>query len=236
MLEIVKEVDSTQRVAFVDHGWICEDQYRLRQPAAADVAADVATAAVCRYNYPHEGNHNHVYLRPQDESPIYLVQTGRIKEPLRNFRGFSLSKSVDLDYMGSAEFEFGAIRRSLLVMKSLEWMYTLSTIEDTRLGSSRGEKLRIYGAFDTEDTRAKYLEQLVLLRQDKLRTKENARFQDIPNPSIFTPNFWWDIESHVIWSYNKVFMKQFLRSAIEHSFKVIENTWVEDRVAQTGFP
>lgn len=44
--------------------------------------------------------------------PPYLIQYGKIIQPLAS-RNVKLSDSVDLECMGSSEFEFGATARSL---------------------------------------------------------------------------------------------------------------------------
>ncbi len=49
----------------------------------------------------------------QQVKPIYLVQRGTINRPLSQYTDVRISEAIDLDYMGSSEFEFGALPKSL---------------------------------------------------------------------------------------------------------------------------
>jgi hypothetical protein len=66
----------------------------------------------------------------------YLIQRGEIKRPLVEGR---LSEAVNLDYMGSAEFEFGALPKSLRALQSMVDAISLTTEPRTAEGSAARE-------------------------------------------------------------------------------------------------
>lgn len=134
----------------------------------------------------------------------YLIQRGEIKRPLVDGR---ISEAVNLDYMGSAEFEFGALPKSLRAMQSR--LDDLKATTEPRI--LEGERsLRILHGF-TPDEYEEYLGYLLELRADKRRTKETTRFAAGYPPMKFSKtDIWWDIDNHVMFSFDKVFMNRLL--------------------------
>lgn len=134
---------------------------------------------------------------------IYLVQRGKINHPMVVDR---LSKTVDLDYMGSAEFEFGALPKSLRTLEALI-NQTMMTVEP-RITDDAGRSLRVLHTFSDEEYE-EYFSKLLTLREGKTRTKESTWF-DKNHATMFKIlrcDFWWDINNHVMWSFDKNFMK-----------------------------
>lgn len=130
----------------------------------------------------------------------YLIQRCEIKRPLGDYRGKRFSQAVSLDYMGSAEFEFGAVPKSLRAMS--EHGCTLYTVPSI---TQNDVSLKVLCCFD-EGELAEYSKYLLRMRNEKLgrlHTKESVRFD--PSYSDDT-DLWWDIENHVMWSFDKAFM------------------------------
>ncbi len=135
----------------------------------------------------------------------YLIQRGKIRQPLVEDR---FSKAVNLDYMGSAEFEFGALPKSLRALQTL--VDQISVTVDPRItDTGGGASLRVLHTFDGDGYEA-YFEHLLAAREGRLRTKESTWFDKDHSkqfPSL-RADVWWDIDNHVMWSFDKNFMKR----------------------------
>lgn len=133
----------------------------------------------------------------------------------------TLSNSVALDYMGSAEFEFGALPTSLRAFRSRKGDLKVRLVK----GITEGESpLRVLSYFD-DGQFAEYESYLSLLRYDNPRLKElsyfsvnHKSFQD----SKYLPDFWWDIVNNVMWSFDKNYMNRLI-DHLEASFAVMRN-------------
>ncbi len=153
----------------------------------------------------------------QDVRPIFLVQRAAIQRPLSRYTDVRLSKAVDFDYMGSTEFENGSIWRSLQAIEvaadALNLRVVPEIVKATSLErkSSRlhiaGSKLHVVSLL-TDAQWAEYLPYLLEIRQEKRRLKEQARFSPTYDlkPGYSKTDFWWDIQNHVMWSFDKDFM------------------------------
>ena len=149
----------------------------------------------------------------------YLIQRAQINRRLNEFKGERLSKSIDCDYMGSAEFEFGAIPKAYRAIRDDFLNYRQSKIEAIMENDA---VLRLFHNFNDEDL-AKYTKYLLQMRGDQyaLQTKENVGFD--PNSYYYKrTDFWWDIENHVMWSFDKEFMKR-LPQHLEVSFAIMQD-------------
>lgn len=132
----------------------------------------------------------------------YLIQRAQIERPLSQFRNKRLSEAVDFDYMGSAEFEFGALPKSLRAMEGMIDKAALTVLDDIKEGDVF---LRVFHFFTPEEF-VQYKKHLVGLRQDNIRTKERTCFNYNRSKYEMKIDFWWDIENHVMWSFDKKFM------------------------------
>ncbi len=153
---------------------------------------------------------------------LYLIQRGTINRPLGEHKGLKLSAAVDLDYMGSSEFEFGALPASFASMFIHRDGYKLKKTE--RITKQVGEHqfaLRVYHNMEEKDFND-YVEQLVHLRNGtgNLYLKERTYFE-LGSTFFGKFDFWWDIENHVIFSFDKHFMNR-LPSHLKASFTVME--------------
>lgn len=132
----------------------------------------------------------------------HLIQRCEIKRPLSDYRGKRFSEAVSLDYMGSAEFEFGALPKSLRAMS--EHGCTLYTVPAITEGDV---SLKVLCTFDDAGL-AEYTKYLQRMRNEKLgrlNTKESVQF-DPAHRRYSNTDLWWDIDNNVMWSFDKAFM------------------------------
>lgn len=147
----------------------------------------------------------------------YLIQRGKINRPMTDGR---FSEMVDLDYMGSAEFEFGALPKSLRALQAN--VDSISVTVEPRIQGDNGENLRILHTFGPDEYE-EYLAYLLKLREGTLHTKESTWF-DKEHPKRFASlrcDVWWDIDNHVMWTFDKNFMKR-LPDALVASWKYMD--------------
>lgn len=154
----------------------------------------------------------------------YLIQRGRIISDVPNI--VYLSKAVQLDYMGSSEFEFGALPRSLREMKRLQYQWSIRCIAEC---TENGNMLHVLSAFNDVEfeeysTYIMYLRNYgyIKTRQHNFHPKESAEFSMFDRrpdpPKKVSKNakryayvrqladFWWDIDNGVMFSFNEDFM------------------------------
>lgn len=120
----------------------------------------------------------------------YLIQRGKIRrEPSRK----GLDGFVAFDYMGSSEFEFGALNKSLKAIRAEIKFYQHQVIYFPDAGPV------LIFAKDVTET----LDLIKGIGWNHFRLKERCDFFDWCNPSApyaqkkeNRNNFWWDIENH----------------------------------------
>ena len=119
--------------------------------------------------------------------------------------------SLDLDYMGSAEFEFGAIPKAIKRMgeKLSEFRLDELTLKLGFTDRPEAYPVIVFNKLSPIDL-AEYAKFLSVNRNDeyKVRTKEPTYFSIESRNSSYrsSTNFWWDIENDVMWSYDHKFM------------------------------
>lgn len=142
----------------------------------------------------------------------YLIQRGTIAEDWKTYPEYlRLSRVVDLDYMGSAEFEFGALPNSFRQMEKNFSQYNSKELPSI---TENGKPLFIFSDLAIEDLK-KYEQHLLDLKEGNGRLKESISF----TPSRLNyrkDNFWWDINNHLMFSYNKEFMQK-LKTFVQNS-------------------
>lgn len=150
------------------------------------------------------------------------MQRAGIPTPLADTNA-TLTNSLNLEYMGSAEFEFGALPKSLRNLRSAheQGSMVVRLVPDIQQGES---PLRVLSTLD-DATFADYTKELHRLRYHNPHTKENTHFQfDLQKryPG-FSPSteFWWDIGNDAMWSFDKRYMNR-LVSYLENSFKILK--------------
>jgi len=146
----------------------------------------------------------------------WLIQRAEIRSPLADPKEATLTKSLRLDYMGSSDFEFGALPASLRRIRSAPYHATRLV----RWITQDESPLRVFSCFNEEDFE-KYTEFLKELRFGNPQLKEVSRFgANYPQEKYFCTDFWWDIENDVIWSFNKNYMNR-LPQYLKNSFAVM---------------
>ncbi len=139
----------------------------------------------------------------------YLIQRAQIETPLAA-PDARLSKAVNFDYMGSAEFEFGALPKSFRRIEVNADKFIMRKVTEIMEGEAC---LRVWSSFDDEKFE-EYKLHLMRMRFPKnhgglLRTKEGVRFEiDYPHSKYFVTNFWWDIDNDVMFGFEKNFMNR----------------------------
>lgn len=152
----------------------------------------------------------------------YLIQRGRINRPLTP-EFTRLSDAVSLDYMGSSEFEFGALPKSFraIAAANAEVSPVTTLVKEIR---ENVHPLRVlFPSSMSSAEREEYLGYINELRYANPRLKEVSRFQhDYPSRGADwdLTDFWWDIENHVMWSFDKNFMNR-LYTYLLGSFEVM---------------
>jgi len=139
---------------------------------------------------------------------LYLIQRGTVKRPLPGPQdAVRLSQAVSLDYMGSAEFEWGALPESFRRMVSHPMtfdMRVVSSITDTRDGVVR--PLKVWSCMQ-DDEFALYEIELIKLREGQVHTKEYTMFSKYHIKSKYDKtDFWWDIQNDTMFGFDQDFM------------------------------
>ena len=151
----------------------------------------------------------------------YLIQRGTIRRPLANFNGLPLSKVIDFDYMGSAEFEYGAVPKAFREFRKNKQDCNMEVVYSIERD---GKPLRMFYYLSNEEAE-QYKEFLFNLRSgDKgIRLEEPSyfRFEDDGRKFVNT-DFWWDIENNVIFSFDKNFMNR-LEDHLNTSYELIKD-------------
>lgn len=140
-------------------------------------------------------------------SPL-LIQRAKIVKPLADKKA-TLSNSVRFDYMGSAEFEFGALPSSLRHLKANRDDLAIRMLYDVKEGES---SLRVLSVMDEIDF-GHYSEYLRELRFEDPPLKEVSYFSIKPKYFLEKEkqaDFWWDIVNHVMWSFDKNYMNRLI--------------------------
>jgi len=176
-----------------------------------------------------------------------------------DLQGSRFSDLFTCDYMGSAEFEFGALPKSLNEIR-LNFPYYHVTVENSiefefvSHGKKQTSWLRIWHPFVemenghfknlTEDY-FQYVEFLKQIREFGYTKagnricilKEGSRFdkgfeklfvKDIKSIREFRDRLWWDIENHVMFTFNKVAIN-LLPNALQNSFAFMDKQKENDQ-------
>ena len=147
----------------------------------------------------------------------YLIQRVRLRKG-------NIGKTIDgvfvMDYMGSAEFEFGALPKSLkeICRNFVDYHSTKSP----SIVSKNNESLWLFSNFSEEDEK-KYFEYIQQMIDEKLFLKEdpylkyhtrhilNKQYHYTPSP---LPDVWWDIDNHLMFTFGNENLRTIL-TAIE---------------------
>lgn len=137
----------------------------------------------------------------------YLIQRAEIERPLAP-KTARMSAAVDFDYMGSAEFEFGALPKSFRRIEAVANDWKCRLVPEITEGESQ---LRVWSAFNDEQFEI-YKSFLMRLRnpgKDRIHTKEATRFEAGREKSKYSnTDFWWDISNDAMFGFDKNFMNR----------------------------
>jgi hypothetical protein len=123
----------------------------------------------------------------------YLLQRGRFLDRRDLKKG--IDSIISLDYMGSAEFEWGAIPKSLGRIRETINEYTYLDVP------MRDKVITVFCKDSQKSEMRKTLEELA---ENKIRLKEHSNFHTYINPMDkedqerfggHDTDFWWDIEN-----------------------------------------
>ena len=117
----------------------------------------------------------------------YLIQAAQF---YNNSQHKGIDSILEFDYMGSAEFEFGALPKSLgRIRKGLgEYIY-----HETEM---KGKGITI---FCKKEDLTEVLEALNKLAEYKIHLKEWIEFGDWLTGKKVRNDLWWDIQNHFMW-------------------------------------
>jgi hypothetical protein len=136
-----------------------------------------------------------------------LVQRGKFSD--RNWKK-GIDSIVEFDYMGSSEFEYGALPESLNKIREniSEYAYL-----DVPL------KGKVISVCCKDSQKSEILTYLTELSDSKFRLQEYSDFDTYINPSQYfksNTDFWWDIQNNLMfWRKNQEFETKF-KSIIEN--------------------
>lgn len=142
---------------------------------------------------------------------LYLIQTAKIidenihRDDL-HLGGYRNIKLVDFNYMGAAEYEFGASRKSFQFIMSNWSEYQLF---ETEIKNTNGVPLQLFCHKDYKDEIIVAIKELSDSEDQDRYLKEHSflwthcnKTRGYPNPDDFLKrmrinnNFWWDFEHH----------------------------------------
>lgn len=138
----------------------------------------------------------------------YLIQRAKFEN--RDFKK-GIDSIINLDYMGSSEFEWGAIPKSLGNIRSRINEYTYL---DVPLDN------KVISVFCKDNQKSEVKTYLKELSENKVQLKEHSDFNTYINPSKYEINwqdkrghktdFWWDIDNDIMfWKKNPEFEIKF---------------------------
>jgi hypothetical protein len=178
----------------------------------------------------------------------WLIQRATIRTPLAE-ENTRISFAVKLDYMGSAEFEFGALPKSLRNLQARKDQLKLRLLTTVTQDES---PLRIYSSLDDADfiEYTAIIEKLRKSRLGEVRLKERSEFTleevELTNKRneadrlLYATasskrkkkspygqyvrelaDFWWDLNNDTMFSFHKIFMNR-LPSYLEGSWEYMD--------------
>ena len=131
----------------------------------------------------------------------WLIQRGKFEN--REYKN-GIDSILSFDYMGSSEFEFGALPKSLgnIRNKLNEYTYLDIPMQD-----------KVITVFCKDSQKCEVTQYLTELSENKMRLKEFSAFDSyIKNDGYFKDrfDFWWDIENDLMfWKKNNEFEIKF---------------------------
>jgi len=213
-LKISKRVANERVSAYTSLGWNTEDMRLFPEsPTEKAVSVTVKTA-----------NNHDEDIWCELKNP-YLIQRAKIRRPFHEHEGDKLTSAVSLDYMGAAEFEFGALPQSLRRIQVQFALFTVIKVPEITILEGKNP-LRVYANFDSDAERDKYVQYLLAMRRGNNEfylheaTYFDTKSHNFPVPDGIPEgtDFWWDIRNDVMWSFDHKFMEGRLQKHLQASF------------------
>ena len=154
---------------------------------------------------------------------FYLIQRGEFNQDGEGLTG--KTGVIDLDYMGSAEFEFGAIPKSFrrIMHDFNNYIYT-----PTGIYTKENNELIL---FSNQGLTDEILEGLNFFINNPYHLKAYSELEKIPNSSIkdtgfnkLRTNFWWCIEFNKDWMAFLNFNRKLFEKGINNDYN---NWWLK---------
>jgi hypothetical protein len=158
----------------------------------------------------------------------YLIQRGEFVETRENKIG--IDKVISFDYMGSSEFEWGALP------ESLERIHKLLIIEDDHIQLNTPNSYHyftftisgiVFELLCKEGDAGQIQKYVDEMAYDKLRCKEPHKIDIVTGHSFIKKteiNFWWDIENDwFLWIQSNNNCNRFLDALYESQKWYLEN-------------
>lgn len=148
----------------------------------------------------------------------YLIQRARFNDnPNKN----GIDSILSFDYMGSSEFEWGALRNSLKEIRNRSNEYTFLDVPI---------KDKVITVYCLEGVKSEVKQYLDELSENKMRLKEFSAFDKyIKNDGYFKDrvDFWWDIQNNVMfWKKTQILNLKLKKKSISDMdviFDLLEN-------------
>jgi hypothetical protein len=130
----------------------------------------------------------------------YLIQRGLFKD--RDYKK-GIDSILEFDYMGSSEFENGALFESLSAIRHNFNKYLYMDIICNN---------KVITVFCRDNQKAEIQEFITQLAENKMRLQEFSGFGDYIYDKDLKDkyDFWWDIENHIMfWKKDEIFQSKF---------------------------
>ncbi len=158
----------------------------------------------------------------------YLIQ--RCQKHNGKVDGTGFDARFEIDYMGSSEFEWGALPASLKVFtRNVD---ELQIFQVKGIKNYKGQGLWALCFPEVFEAYEQYFKDLI---EDKIRLKETTRLKDettgidfmkrpLKDNSFCRVDLWWDIDNHIFFSYGKDIVQEVLVALKEiREKKIAEN-------------
>jgi hypothetical protein len=136
----------------------------------------------------------------------YLIQRAKFKDSDNNPSAKGIDKLLRFDYMGSAEFEFGALPKSLKRVRADIFKYVKFEYFFKNYSSNYKNSVTVFCKKEQKEFMPDILEQLA---ENKIRLKERCDLSQYLKEENGN-DFWWDVDNDwFFWKINPIFAKNF---------------------------
>lgn len=152
----------------------------------------------------------------------WLLQRCTMRKEVKPGQVTGFDSAFSNDYMGSAEFEFGALPKSLRAVTPHLDKYQI--YQDKRYKKADGQGLFL---FCTPEMKEEVLSRIELLYRDEINLKERSGLADCLNAQDEKGygtdiNLWWDIENHFFFGIGKPTIQR-----LELALTRLKEKWAE---------